>query len=394
MDNLVVAEKYEIIDTLFTNELQAVYTAKKSGADDGKQFIINEFKDTDTIYGMKDSFSKEKCRYIRNIIETFYENFCFYVVCNICSGPALETYLSNNNLRLTEKMYLTESLLTQLIEMEKLSPFIVFSLCDTDNITVVNKRNICFNCNLKLTAEKMSASRSDVSKRVGEIIGAVFSNTLATDLNYIKDNTPPALFSIVQSCLEGKYESIAKVYSDFKSLLLYSVFIGNGSVDMQMRKNLQKAKIKRRLTPVRRLAAIVLILLLTGGIWNYVKDLDIYTLNKNRIAVQNTKPAAQFTANKDQVFEGDTVFFISQTSDPDANDSVKSYSWMITKDSKTVFDSSNQNIAYKFSAVGKYEVSLVVADARDATSEPYKTIINVLLKPILPSTGTDSENNK
>ncbi len=394
MDNRIVAEKYEIIDTLFTNELQAVYSAKKSGADDGKQFIISEFKDTDIIYSMKDNFSKEKCHYIKNIVETFYEDFCFYVVSNICSGPALETYLSNNNLRLTEKMFLTESLLTQLIDMEKLSPFIALSLCDTDNITVTNKRNICFNSHLNLTAEKMSASKSDVSKRVGELICAIFSNTITTDLNYSKDNMPPALFSIAQGCLEGKYESMAKVYNDFKSLLLYSVFMGNASIDTQIRKNLQKAKIKRKLTPVRRLAAIVIVLLLAGGIWTYVKDLDIYTLNKSNTAVQNIKPAAQFTANKDQVFEGETVFFISQASDPDANDGIKSYSWVISKDAKPVFDSSNQNIAYKFSEAGKYEVNLVVADTHDVSSEPYKTIISVLPKPILPSTSTDSENNK
>ncbi len=394
MDNCIIAEKYEIIDTLFTNELQTVYLSKKSGVDDGKQFIINEFKDTDIIYSMKDSFSKEKCRYIRNIVETIYEDFCFYVVCNICSGPTLETYLSGNNLRLTEKMYLTESLLTQLIDMENLSPFIAFSLCDTDNIAVTNKRNICFNCNLKLTSEKMSASKNDVSKRAGEIISAIFSNTIDADLNYIKDNTPPALFSIVQSCLNGKYESMSKAYTDFKALLLYSVFMGNGSVDTQMRKNLQKAKIKRKLTPVRRLAAIVIILLLAGGIWNYVKDFDMFTLNKNQTAVQNTKPAAQFTANKDQVFEGETVFFISQSSDSDANDSIKAYLWVISKDDKPVFDSSNQNIAYKFSQVGKYTVHLVVADTHDENSELYKTEINVLPKPIVPSTGSSSENNK
>jgi hypothetical protein len=394
MDNLVITEKYEIIETLFKNELQTVYSAKNSGAYDGKQFLINEFKDTDIIYSMKDNFSKEKHRYIRNIVETLYENFCFYIVCNICSGPTLETYLSDNNLRLTEKMYLTESLLTQLMEMEKLSPFIVLSLCETYNITVANKRNICFNCTLKLTTEKMSASKSDVSKRVGEIISAIFTNTLAADLNYIKDNTPPALFPIVQNCLEGKYESIAKMYSDFKSLLLYSVFIGNESIDTQMRKNLQKAKIKRRLTPVRRLAAIVIILMLAGGIWTYVKDLDISTLNENKTAMQNVKPAAQFAANREQVFEGETVYFISQVTDPDANDSVKSYSWVIVQDAKPAFDSSNQNIAYKFSAAGKYEVSLVVADSQGAASEPYKTSINVLPKPILPTTSTNSENNK
>lgn len=395
MDNRFIAEKYEIIDTLFSNELQATYTAKKSGADDSKKFIINEFRDTDIIYSMKDSFSKEKCRYIRNLVETFYENFCFYVVCNICSGPTLETYLSGNSLRLTEKMYLTESLFTQLIEMEKLSPFIVFSLCDKDNIAVTNKRNICFNCNLKLDKDAVSASVSDVSKRVGEIICAIFSNTVSTDMNYTKDNMPPVLFSIVQGCLEGKYDSIAKAYNDFKALLLYSVFMGGGSVDNQIRKNYQKAKIKRRLIPVRRLAAIVIILLLAGGIWTYIKDSDIFTLNKNAV-LQNTKPTAQFSASKTQVFVGETVNFASQSFDPDAKDSIKSYLWVISKDENPVFNSSSKDIAYKFSETGEYEVRLVVTDTNDEASEPYETYINVLQKPLVPDTGASSgtENNK
>lgn len=394
MDNRVIAEKYEVIDTLFSNELQTTYAAKKSGADDSRKFIINEFKDTDIIYSMKDSFSKDKCRYIRNIVETFYEDFCFYVVCNICSGPTLETYLSDNSLRLTEKMYLTESLFTQLIDMEKLSPFIAFSLCDTDNLAVTNKRNICFNCNLKLSKETMSASASDVSKRAGEIICAIFSNTVATDLNYTKDNMPPVLFSIVQGLLDGKYESMSKAYSDFKALLLYSVFMGGG-VDNQIRKNYQKAKIKRRLTPVRRLAAIAIILLLAGGLWTFVKDSDIFTLNRDA-ALQNTKPSAQFTANREQIFEGETVVFVSQASDPDDGDSIKSYLWVVSKDDNPIFNSSNQNIAYKFSDAGKYGIHLVVADTHDESSEPYKVYVNVLPKPLAPKpgTGSDSENSK
>ena len=396
MDNRIIAEKYEIVDTLFSNELQAIYLAKKSGADDSRQFIVNEFRDTDIIYSMKDSFSKEKCSYIRNIVETFYEDFCFYVVCNICSAPTMETYLSNNNLRLTEKMYLTESLLTQLIDIEKLSPLIVFLLCDTDNIAVTNKRNICFNCNLKLTADKLSASRSDVSKRVGEIICIIFSNTAAADLNYAKDNMPPALFPIVQSCIDGKYQSIEKLYNDFKSLLLYSVFMGSGSVDNQIRKNYQKAKIKRRLTPLRRLAAIVLILLLAGGAWMFVKDLDIATLNQNKAELQNTKPTAQFTTSKEQVYVGETVIFTNASSDLDANDSITSYLWVISKDDTPIFNSSDLNISYTFSEDGRYGVHLVVADSHEETSEPYKTYIDVLLKPIIPTTGTgsSSENNK
>lgn len=396
MDNRIIAEKYEIIDTLFSNELQAAYLAKEKGTDDSKLLIINEFRNTDIIYNMKDSFSKEKCNYIRNIVETFYEDFCFYVVCNICSGPTMETYLSNNNLRLTEKMYLTESLLTQLIDIEKLGPIIVLLLCDPDNIAVTNKRNICFNCNLKLTEDILSASGSDASKRVGEIICSIFSNSPAVDFNYAKDNMPPALFPIVLNCLEGKYESIEKVYNDFKSLLLYSVFMGGGSVDNQIRKNYKKAKFKRRLTPLRRLAVIAVILLFAGGVWAFVKDFDISTLNSNKTALRNTKPSAQFTANKKQVYEGETVIFMSHSSDPDANDSIKSYFWVISKNENPVFDSSNQNITYTFSEIGKYTVQLMVTDTHDELSEPFKIYIDVLPKLVFPSTETipDTENNK
>jgi plastocyanin len=371
-----------------------VFSAKKSGADDSKQYIINEYKDTDIIYSMKDNFSKEKCQNIRNIVETIYENFCFYVVCNICSGPSLEAFLSDNNLRLTEKMYLTDSLLSQLTDIEILSPLIVYSLCADDNLYVVGKRNICFNCNLKLTEDIMSASRSDVSRRVGEIICSVFSNTAAVDLSSAKNNLPPALFPLVQSCLEGKYESMAKLYGDFKALLLYSVFMGGKSVDNQIRKNYQRAKTKRKLTPVRRLAALILILLLAGGAWIILKDWDLLTFNKT--AIENTKPAAEFTADKNQIYEGETVTFTNKSSDPDANDGIKSYLWVISKAENPVFNSTDRNLSYTFSEAGKYGVHLVVTDTHGESSEPFRIFIDVLPKLILPSTETDAnaDNSK
>jgi hypothetical protein len=221
-------------------------------------------------------------------------------------------------------------------------------------------------------------------------------NKAAADQSNAKDNIPPALFSIVQNCLDGKYESIATVYDDFKSLLIYSVFIGGGSVDNLIRKNYHKAKVKRRLTPLRRLAAIIIVLLLAAGVWTLVKDLDIAAFNKNKNTVQNTKPTAQYTASKEQVIVGETVIFISHSSDQDANDSIKSYLWVISKNDTPVFNSTNQNIAYMFSEVGKYGVHLVVSDSREETSEPYKTYINVLPTPVIPSSGADSgsENNK
>ncbi len=396
MDNRIIAEKYEILDNLFSNEIQVIYSAKKAGVENSGNYIINEFRNTDTIYSMKDNFSKEKCGYIKNIVETFYEDFCFYVVCTICPGPSLESFLSANNLRLTEKMYLTESLLTQLTEIEKLSPFIVFSLCDPDNLFVTGKRHICFNCSLKLTAESMSVSRSDVSRRVGEILCAIFSNTVATDLNYARDNMPPALFPIVSGCLEGRYDSLEKLYADFKALLLYSVFMGSGSVENQIVRNYQKAKAKRRLTPLRRLAAIAVILILAGGVWTIFKDLDISTLSRNKSAVHNTKPVALFTASREQAIPGEMIIFKNQSSDADADDRIDSSLWVISMEGKPVFHSSKPDITYIFSEIGKYEVHLVVADSRGESSDPYKADITVLPMPIPSDThaGSGSEDYK
>lgn len=379
MDKRVIKQTYEIVDTLFSNELQTIYVGKTVGSDEGGQFIINEFRDTDIIYGMKDSFSPDKCRYIRNIVETFYIDFNFYVVSTICAGPTLENFLSDNNLRLTEKMYLTESLLTQLTEMEKLSPFITFALCDASNLAVTGRRNICFNCNIRLSKEDMGVTNKDVSHRVGEIICGIFANTANTDPEAAKDVLPPALLPIVQRCLEGKYASIAGVYNDFKSLLLYSVFMGNVSVDSQMRRNFKKGRIRRKLSPVKRAAALIALLLIIWGGWTYMKNLN--TLPENSPAPKNAKPAASFKISRDRVYAGDGVVFISDAYDPDAGDAIKSYFWVISKDGEPIFNSSNRNIAYKFETPGSYGVHLVVADSRDESSTPYKQYITVLPKP-------------
>lgn len=379
MDKHVIHQKYEVVDTLFSNELQTIYTGKNPDTEEDVQFLINEFRDTDIIYSMKDNFSPDKCRYISNIIETFYVDFNFYVVSSICSGPTLETFLSCNSLRLTEKMYITESLLTQLVEMEKLSPFITFALCDASNLAINNRRNICFNCNIKLAKEDMSVTNKDVARRTGEIICAIFENTVHTTLESVKDIMPPALVPIVRRCLEGKYASISNVYNDFKSLLLYSVFMGNVSVDSQMRRNLKRAKIKHRLSPLKRVAAVLAALLITWGVWTYMRNSN--TVMVNNPTVKNTKPTASFEASKANVYVGDAVVFINQSTDPDAEDMIESFFWVISKDGAPVFNSLNRNIAYKFEAAGNYGVHLVVADSRDESSEPYKYFVTVHPKP-------------
>jgi len=384
MDKIVFADKYEAVDTLFSNELQTIYTAKTVGVDEAPQFLVNEFRDTDIIYSMKDNFSPDKCRYIRNIVDTFYKDFNFYVVSTICSGPTLETFLSDNSLRLTEKMYITDSLLNRLIEMERLSPFIIYALCDTSNLAVNNRKTICFNCNIKLSKEDMAVSGREVSVRIGEIICAIFENTVHINIESARHNMPPALYPIVKKCLDGGYASASDIYNDFKSLLLYSVFIENSSVDTQMRRNYKKAESKRRLRPVKRLAVLVIIAVVLWSSWTLVHDYRSRTAHSP--TSKNAKPVASFEASRDQIYVGDSVVFTSKSEDPDADDRIKSHFWVISKDGQPIFNSSNQNIAYKFEEPGSYGVHLVVADSHDESSEPYKMYITVLPKP-QPGTG-------
>jgi hypothetical protein len=379
MDRHVIYDKYEVTDTLFSNELQTIYTAKTTGTDGDPQFIVNEFKNTDIIYSMKDSFSPEKCHYIKNLVETFYLDFNFYVVSNICAGPTLEDFLSDNSLRLTEKMYIVDSLLKQLAEMQKLGPVITYALCNTSNLAITGRKNICFNCNIVLSHEDMSLTNKDVVRRTGEILCAIFANTVDASLESAKDVLPPAMLPIVQRCLEGNYDSVSNVYFDFKSLLIYSVFMGNMSVDNQVRKNFEKAQIKRRLSPIKRIAVCLVLIAALWFAWPFIRDSkSAVVINPE---VKNTKPIASIEASKREVYAGDSVVFISKVTDPDAEDSVKSYFWAISKDNEPIFNSTNQNIAYTFANPGNYNVLLVVTDSRDESSEPHNFYLAVVPKP-------------
>jgi len=105
---------------------------------------------------------------------------------------------------------------------------------------------------------------------------------------------------------------------------------------------------------------------------------------------------ADFTADKSQIYEGETITFTSHSSDPDADDGIKSYLWVISKAEKPVFNSPNQDISYTFYEAGKYGVRLVVTDTHGESSEPFRIFIDVLPKLILPSneTDTDADNSK
>ncbi|HQE66700.1 MAG TPA: PKD domain-containing protein [Bacillota bacterium] len=162
-------------------------------------------------------------------------------------------------------------------------------------------------------------------------------------------------------------------------------------MDNQIRANYQKAKVRRRLTPLKRLAALVLVLLVAGGAWMLMKDWDMLTFKRTAV---NSKPVAEFTASSIQVFEGEKVIFTNESTDPDEGDSIKSVLWNISKAGTSIFKSKLQGIAYTFVDPGEFEVTLVVADTHGAVSEPAKILVEVLPKLDLPPPDTDSEDNE
>lgn len=395
MGNRTILQKYEILDTLFTNDLQTVYIARDTSNEALGQLILNEFKDADIIYSMKDSFSPEKSRYLKNLVESFYVDFNFYIAAKICPGATLESFLSNNSLRLTEKMYITESLLTQLVEIDHLSPILKYALLNHNNISVVGKKNICFNCNLQFEKEDIAVTASDVFRRTGELLCAIFANTVEADIETDRDNLPPAVVPIIKKCSDGQYKLASELYNDFKALLLHSIFINNMSVDNQIRKNIKKANRRRKLGPVKRIAAAVLVIAMLGGLWTLA---DRYLLHKNAGVVNiiqqaNTKPTAKFTASKNKVYEGDRVTFVDQSTDPDIDDSIKAYKWSVSQDGNLISSAAGQNFEYQFDKAGKYTVSLSVTDSKDAVSDDFQYALEVLAKQQIPAGSNNSNNN-
>lgn len=399
MDIRRLAEKYEITETLFENGLQSVYQARLIGSPDKGSLLINEFRDVDIIYSMKDSFSPDKCKFVKNLVETFYIDFNFYVVSQMCSGATLKSFLADNSLRLTEKMYIADNLLSQTTEMSSLSPLLQYALCDPDNLNIVNKKKVCFNCNIKLNKDETIISYKELTNRIGRLLCMIFANTVDIELENAADYVPPAMLSIIQRCKDGYYTSVKSLYDDFKALLLYSVFIGNVSIAGQVHRNISKARLKSKLSPVRKAAAaLIIIFLIAGAGWWYLNQLDGKIADVTTgvpAAQQNRKPTAKFSLSSNKVYAGDEVVFTSQSTDPDLNDGIKSYLWIISQDRNPVFSSINQSITYKFEQAGKYDINLVVMDKNSEASDPYTLMLEVLPKPQLPegSPATDGSDD-
>ncbi len=389
--------KYEIVETLCKDELQAVYIVKNSIFENSPKYVMNELIDGDFIYAVKDDFGDSTLQKLLNIEETFYDDSKFYIISNICKGENYESFISSNNLRMIDKLYLCEELFKKVGELNGLIPLIQYTLCDFSNISIMNKKRICFNNIYVFNKNILTIGYAQVLSRVGDIIWSIFTNSIWDAEKSYKDDIPPAIGTIIAKCRAGQYDTLAQVDEDFKSTLIYSTFMGRGSLDDTIHAKVKKAATKRKIAPL--VTVLVLLLLLSGvsaGIWKYMKrEAPAFTPEPQSSIEQekkNTKPVAKFSPSLNKIYAGDMVTFLDQSADGDLNDGVKGYSWSLSKDETIIATSFENSLKYTFESEGAYSVGLVVKDSKGESSDKYVFDFAVLPKEDIGEPTGDSMN--
>lgn len=392
METKTINGKYEVLDTLLSDEYQSVHVCKISGSESEERFILNEYRDRDIIDTIKDSFCYSGDSVSESLLDSFEVDGVFYTLFPIPKGTPLEEYLSKHNLTLADKMRFTDQLLQKFIGIEKSIPLIQYTLADLNNLTISNRKYLNFSYLFCFNKNKLQIGFDTVCKKLGKIICCIFANNPEGDIEKDKDAIPPGMFPIVTKALEGSYNSTKQIYQDFKNTLLYKTFIDDVSLDEQIRKNINKAKKRYVIYWPRFIASsLILLALLSGGIWLASKAIPAFISrlgSREATIKENTAPVAGFSISINKIYSGDEVTFIDKSSDSDPGDIIKSRLWTIERNGTVILNSDEEIINFKFDEPGNYTISLVVQDSRGAASEPFSHSIKVLEKPEIPDDET------
>ncbi|MGB7604871.1 MAG: PKD domain-containing protein [Lutisporaceae bacterium] len=394
----MISNKYKVVDTLYQSELQNIYVAEYVENINPDKFIINEILDGSIIYAIKDVFNDDLRLVVKNFIEYLYQDSNFFIVSKVTPGSTLDNHLSSTNLRISDKMYITENLLSQLLKLKTSSHLLEYHLLSLKNLYITGSRTINFNLGIQFDKDALDTTTKNIISKLGDVICCIFANTTDASLDKDKDNLPPAIVNIVRKCMVESYNSIEEVYQDFKSSLLYSTFIDSGSIDKLIIKNIEKAKRKRSLKSLKRFAAVVLILAVITGCYfakdDLLKYIPVIRGNKQSTDKQNQIPIAKYTLSKNKVYAGDKIDFVCEASDPDIDDNITSYEWSVSRNNDMyILFSREQNPSYTFDAEGDYIVSLIVKDTTGISSNAYKVEFKVLPKEVIPDTPGDKDPN-
>lgn len=398
MEAILISNKYRVVDTLYQSELQNIYVAEYLEDVDSDKFLINEILDGSIIYVIKDVINDDLRLVVKNYIEYLYQDSNFFIVSKLTPGTTLDNHLSSTNLRISDKMYITENFLSQLLKLKPSSHLLEYHLLSLENLYITGSRTISFNLGIQFDKEALNATTKNIITRLGNLICCIFANSTNASLDKDKDNLPPAIVSIVRKCMVESYNSIDEVYCDFKSSLLYSTFIDSGSLDKQIIKNIEKAKRKHSLRFVKRFAAMMLILAVIAGAY-FSKDYLQKYIPAIRGSSQSANnedqiPIAKFSLSKNKVYAGDKIDFVCEASDPDINDNITSYEWSVSRNNDMyILFSREQNPSYSFDVEGDYVVSLIVKDSAGISSTAYKMAFKVFPKEVIPDTPGEKDPN-
>lgn len=398
MEPFLISNKYRVIGTLYQSKLQNIYEAEYIESINQDRFIINEILDGSIIYAVKDLFNDDLRLVFKNFIDYFYQDSNFYIISSVTSDRTLDNHLSSVSLRISDKMNITDNLLSQLLKLKASNNLLAYHLLSLENIFIKGSRAISFNFGIEFDKEALYCTKQNIISKLGDVICCIFANDVNASLEKDKDNLPPAIVSIIRKCMIESYSSIEEVYTDFKSSLLYSTFISSGSIDKQIMSNIKKAKRKRSLKPVKRLAVVVLILAVVAGGYLAKDRLQGYIPairnSKQPANKQNQIPIARFSLSKNKIYVGDKIDFICESSDPDIDDSITSYEWSVShNEDMYILFSREQNPSYIFEVEGDYVVSLIVKDKTGISSNAYKVNFKVLPKEDIPNTPGKKDPN-
>lgn len=400
MEERVLGGKYKVIDVLESNDYQNIYLTEDITLNNAQKLIVNEIKHKDYVNDFSSYFNATNINLPDNFVESFDINHSYYVIGKLCKGKNLYDFLNNNSLRLSDKMYISDNLLSSLSKLDTTHAKLKFLLSNPDCISIFARKKICFNMNFIIDKNVLEVSENDTLVQVSNILCSIFSNTPGATLEKDRDNIPPSMINLISKCSDGTYKSFKEIYKVFQSTLLYSTFIENESIDKQIMRNINKAKRKKSILAIRNVTIIVILILLSFGFWwsssTGFFDRTIPSsgiINEDNEHTTNNKPVANFTPSISKVYAGDEVFFVSRATDSDINDEVSTYKWTIIKGKgiKELF-STEANTSYTFNEEGGYIISLVVKDKSGLESDEYSLNVNVLAEQnIPPSTGTSTQ---
>ena len=392
--------KYEIVETLYKDENQATYIVTNSIFENSPRYLMNELIDGDFIYAAKSNFENVNLQEFPHIEEVFYDDSKFYIIASLCGGESYESFINSNNLRMVEKLSLCEELLKKLKEIHHFTPLMQYTLCDFSNISITRKRNICFNNIYVFDKNNLNIGFTAVLGRVGDIIWSIFANAMYSAGKLEKDDVPPVMAGIIAKCRAGQYDTLAQVDEDFKSTLIYSTFMGRGSLDEAIQHRVKKASKKRKMAPFVKTAVLLLLLsFVSAGAWKYInRETPVDTPTKpdvvdvSGVEKKNTKPVAKLEPNVNKIYAGDMVTFLDQSVDNDLDDGVKGYNWSLSKDGTVISTSFENSLKYAFESEGNYSVALIVKDSSGESSDKYVFDFVVLPKEdIADPTGSSTD---